>query len=743
MMRRCIAIFFIIIALFYTIAPVTLQAQGGLDADRIRRATVYIMQTRNIGGKPVITCVGSGTIVHWSGLIVTNAHHTVSNATCPGDRLVIALSIRPGEPPVPTYYAEVAQADEGLDLALLRISQELNGRLVEPGTLTLPFVELGDSGQVRLDTTITVAGYPDVTGTPVEFERGTVSGFVAEPSGGERSWLKTDATIPGTMTGGGVYDQNGRLIAVPTTVPITSLIAEATCVSLEDTNNDDLINQNDRCVPIGGFINALRPSSFVRPLLRGASLGITVEKLEAEIFQFGSAGEPEFSRLIIAPAVTAGMPTTVARSLPTGTTSLYLFFDYANLTPETIYELRVTIDNIPSPTFSLAPVRWSGGERGLWYIGSSGQVWPDGIYEFTLFIDGLPAGNPRSIIIGDPEQNAPTFHNILFGIEEGDNLFGNAYVLPAGRTVSARFVHQNVPDGMLWREIWRFNDRIIRDTEEAWLNDGRDTKVTRVESAELLLPGRYRLELYLDGRMAATADFTIAGASEGALPRVFSNAHFTVADTPGQAAGNVAIGSFSGSVTEVYALFDWEQIAPSTLWRMRWLVDDVVFYEETVPWGSEDVGYSFLTRLSSTTILPDGTYRMELSVLPSQLVLGEAEMQVGIGQLPIDPLAQTVGVQLNGYIVDAETREGIPGVTFVVISEDYSVAEFVWDQEQVYALATTDRNGHFQLDRLLQFEKPYSVVIQADGYVPIQVDGVIVELDSENPLEISIPLTRD
>ena len=66
-------------------------------------------------------------------------------------------------------------------------------------------------------------------------------------------------------------------------------------------------------------------------------------------------------------------------------------FDYLNMTPETVYEVRVTIDGIPTPDVSLAPVRWSGGERGLWYIGSSGQVLPNGVYEFTLVINAIAA----------------------------------------------------------------------------------------------------------------------------------------------------------------------------------------------------------------------------------------------------------------------------------------------------------------------------------------------------------------
>jgi hypothetical protein len=738
--RTYIAVFSIICVLCISLSDA--QAQGELDLDRIRRATVYIMQTQEIGGRPIITCVGSGTIVHRDGLIATNAHNTVANIDCPGDRLVIALSIRPDEPPIPTYYADVVQSNEGLDLALLRITHELSGRLVEPGTLSLPFVDLGDSSRVLLDDTITVVGYPNIGGDPVANYRGTIVGFVAEPSGGERSWIKTDATITGIMTGGGVYDQEGRLIGIPTTVPVTPFSAGNTCVPLEDTNNDNLINSNDRCIPIGGFINALRPSNFVLPLLRGASLGISVEKLQLPEFLFDTGNEPRFSRLFISPAATEGMPTNVVFSLPTGTTSLYLFFDYSNMTQNTIYELRVTIDNIPNSTFSLAPVRWSGGTNGLWYIGGSGQVWPNGIYEFTLFINGL-VSDSYSIIIGVQEQDAPNFRNIIFGIEDGDNIYGTAYVLPVGNIANARFVHQNMVDGTVWTERWYHNDALLRHNQENWVNDDRNTKTIRIETDDgsPLPAGRYRLELYIENRLAATADFTIAGVREGAFPRVFNNLHFTTAGSPAEAAGNTAVNNFSNTVRDIYALFDWEQIAPSTLWRMRWSVDDVMFYEQIVPWNSPEVGFNFLSRLSGENGIPDGTYKLDLFI--NTVLLGTAEAQVGIGQLPIDRFSQSIGVQLNGRIVDAETREGLPGVTFILISEDFSVEEFEWNQEQVYAMATTDRYGNFQLDRLMEYGKPYSMIVQADGYLPVKRDGVEVDENDSNPLTVSIPLTRD
>ena len=126
------------------ISPATAQDQG-FDLERIEQATVFIMQATASSSQLIIDCIGSGTLVSRDGLILANAHNTVTNHTCPGDTLIVAMSVHLDEPPVPIYRAKIAQADPGLDLALLRITSQNDGRLVDPSTLTLPFVELGDS----------------------------------------------------------------------------------------------------------------------------------------------------------------------------------------------------------------------------------------------------------------------------------------------------------------------------------------------------------------------------------------------------------------------------------------------------------------------------------------------------------------------------------------------------------------------------------------------------------------------
>ena len=75
------------------------------------------------------------------------------------------------------------------------------------------------------------------------------------------------------------------------------------------------------------------------------------------------------------------------------------------------------------------------------------------------------------------------------------------------------------------------------------------------------------------------------------------------------------------------------------------------------------------------------------------------------------------------------TQLGIPGVTIALISEDYAASEFEWREEQLSALASTDRNGRFQFARPLAFDTPYSIVIEADGYIPHAADEFTYEPD--------------
>ena len=168
----------------------------------------------------------------------------------------------------------------------------------------------------------------------------------------------------------------------------------------------------------------------------------------------------------------------------------------------------------------------------------------------------------------------------------------------------------------------------------------------------------------------------------------------------------------------LYALFDWRQLAAGTPWTLRWLVDDQAFYEATNPWLTVQSGSDFTASIPNP---PDGSYRFQLLVNNLRLLEGEA--LVGIGQLPIDRQAQFAGTILSGSVIDAATRRGIPSVAIMLVSADYTASEFEWREDQLYAFARSDRNGDFQFARPLAVDVDYSIVIEADGYIPHAADS--------------------
>ena len=702
--------------------PASAQQSADPNLDLAKRATVFIYQAKTSESALTVACISTGIIISADGLILSNAGGIVPSRQCDGDTLIVSLNVDLDEPPIPKYRAELASADPGLDIALLRITRELDGRLIARGELPiLPFVEIGNSDEVAIDDNLTFVGYPDLGNDPVSSARGTVTALLAEPRGGGGAWFKTRAEIPGAMAGGGAYNSSGELIGIPTNAPLTGIASAANCRYLDDTNRDGLVNRSDYCVPVGDFISTIRPIGLAQSLIRGAVLGLEAAAVSSASVASAPAtpmSPPRISRLFFAPTVQGGMPATVIGSLPANARSLYLFFDYDNMTSDTVYELRVTRDGIPDRVFSLPPVRWSGGEQGLWYIGAREQAWANGAYEFTLLIDGASAGS-QQILVGGGNAGRAQFSDIVFGtLDQAGNLIGNGSIVPIGSVAYARFLHANISAGTTWSAIWYFRGTEFARTADVWSEGSHGSKVVSVGPTGGLLPGQYRLELYIDGALSATSDFFVAGLPGAPLPRVFTNLRFVSASSPSEARLAPSAASFPGSISNLYAVFDWQRIEIGTPWTLRWLVDEQVFFQESYRWSLADSGAGFVVALPDPS---DGSY--ELQLLVNNLLLADLTATVGIGQLPIDRFARYEGTVLSGSVIDAATKQGIPNITIALISEDYAASEFEWKQEQLVALVTSDRNGVFQFPRPLAFDTPYSVVIEADGYIPQAADG--------------------
>lgn len=236
-------------------------------------AVVQISAVVTVEGQQTVGWTGSGSIISPDGYILSNAHVVLSDRYFKVEDLLISLSTTADSDPVPMYLADLLQADEALDIAVIRISRDLNGNPINPQNLNLPFVQLGDSDTLELGEPLTIIGYPGIGGNTVTLTSGEVSGFTAESGYGNRAFIKTSATIAGGNSGGLAANQNGFLIGIPTQLGYGGEDQYVDCRVLVDTNRDGSVDENDTCVPTGGFINALRPVKLALPLIDAARRG--------------------------------------------------------------------------------------------------------------------------------------------------------------------------------------------------------------------------------------------------------------------------------------------------------------------------------------------------------------------------------------------------------------------------------------------------------------------------------------
>jgi serine protease Do len=187
------------------------------------------------------------------------------------DVFVIAITEDPAGKPIERYIAEPVLTDEGLDLAVMRITSDIQYHPINWLDTILPVAVLGNSDLLQLGDDLKILGYPGIGGDTITLTSGNVGGFTAERAYGERAFIKTSATISGGTSGGMVLNTLGQLVAIPTQLGSGKSDDLVDCRVVTDTNGDGKVNQFDACIPVGGFINALRPINLARPMIESAS----------------------------------------------------------------------------------------------------------------------------------------------------------------------------------------------------------------------------------------------------------------------------------------------------------------------------------------------------------------------------------------------------------------------------------------------------------------------------------------
>ncbi|MBK9780355.1 MAG: trypsin-like peptidase domain-containing protein [Anaerolineales bacterium] len=374
-------------------------------------ATVQIFGLFDENGELVPGYVGSGTILTPTGLILTNAH--VASPASQGepesepDALGVAMIVSEDKPAVPSYTAKVLAVDGFLDLAVIQITANINGTAIDPNSLNLPYVQLGNSDSVHVGDNINIFGFPAIGGNTITFTKGTVSGFSAEDQLGDRAWIKTDATISGGNSGGLAADGNGHIIGVPTIASASRDTETSDCRQVQDTNGDGTVDQNDSCVPIGGFLNGIRPVNLALPLIQAAQSGrqYTSTYAQSGVVSNPGSGNESVSGFVWldttgSTADKCDWADSTVNSYGDSTLCLAAGFEYSGMADGELLVEHWFLNNEQVAEYSYA---WEWGESGLFatYLPNDGNPMPAGTYKVEIFAgDAMtPLGSSTNVTV--------------------------------------------------------------------------------------------------------------------------------------------------------------------------------------------------------------------------------------------------------------------------------------------------------------------------------------------------------
>lgn len=496
----------------------TADSLSATNRARLISATVQILGLFNENGELVPGYVGSGTIISPTGLILTNAH--VASPASQGDNeyepdaLGISIIVQEDKPAVPSYIAEVLAVDGYLDLAVIQITQNVNGSPVDKNSLNLPYVNIGDSDNVHVGDDLNIFGFPSIGGNTITFTLGTVSGFASEDQIGDRAWIKTDATISGGNSGGLAADNNGNIIGVPTIAASSRDADISDCRVVQDTNGDGAIDKNDSCIPIGGFLNGIRPVNLALPLIQAAQNGreYTSPFTQSGVVSAPGSGNESASDFVwldtsSATSQECDWSNDIVNAYPSDALCIAAGFEYSGMTNGQLLVEYWYLNGEKVAEYSYA---WEWDESGLFgtYLPNGGDPMPAGNYKVELYAgDNLTfmGASPEVEVSGEGGTSQPSQPS---SSDDTVSVYGIVYDEATGKPINGAFVFVLTP-GVTY-EQWS-NENYADQYISAYLQTGSNggyqiTGIPRNTEFTLVFTAQGYYDAYLDNAIATDND---------------------------------------------------------------------------------------------------------------------------------------------------------------------------------------------------------------------------------------------
>ena len=463
--------------------PASALSRDGVSASL--RSTVQVIVPDN---DFELFSLGSGTVMNENGLILTN-NHVVEGESRNGymnNEALAFIAVPPADlrgEAVLKYFGVIVKSDADLDLALVQVLGLVDDPEAPlPENLGLPAIQMGNSDDLMIGDEINMFGYPGLGGNTPTYTRGTVAGFLDEDRNGIYEWIKTDAELNHGNSGGLSTDDQGRFVGVPT------------AGNTDNTGKIGLVRSGNLALD---FVN----SYFPNPQGTGAQVR-----------------NVQYSEVINR----RGEPINPATRFASGITDIYAVFDYSGFEDggDFTYVWYSEGREILRDAFA-----WDGGESGTnWVSTYDDNGLPAGFTELeiiyngqSLYRGGVTVGEGRGVTPVVP--GVASIGEITFaeGVDNNNRPQGvNTSFVDVGE-VYGFFDYSGMTNGASWTTYWYYEDQLVLETPGTWDGGTSGTTWVSIFHPDGLPPGRFELEIEVQGELFQTGTFTVQ--ESGVVPQ--------------------------------------------------------------------------------------------------------------------------------------------------------------------------------------------------------------------------------
>ena len=170
-------------------------------------------------------------------------------------------------------------------------------------------------------------------------------------------------------------------------------------------------------------------------------------------------------------------------------------------------------------------------------------------------------------------------------------------------------------------------------------------------------------------------------------------------------------------INPLYASFDYDHIAQGARWSQTWALDGKAIYQKEAAWSDGPTGRKTLV-LGNKNGLPDGMYH--LVIMLGDAVALQGDVTVGKHQFDTDS-------EISGQVLDQSTGRGVVNALVIALKPGVSVQQFSAAQSKDMAASSTRTgpDGGFTLPQQLQKGQAYGLVVVANGYRDLTIDGAL------------------